>query len=59
MSAVVELDAEHQPMWASHRSEELGEEPFGCAICFPGDGHWPCVSKAVADDLRKLLVVAL
>ena len=51
-AAVAELDAVHDPMWASHRSEELGEKPIGCALCFPGDGSWPCTTRMVADDLR-------
>jgi hypothetical protein len=53
--AVAELDAEHRPMWASpqggftHEPVE-GREPVGCAICYPGDGSWPCTTRMVVDE---------
>lgn len=47
--AVSELDAEHGP------EGNPGKEPWGCRICFPGDGDWPCVSKMIADDLRAAI----
>ena len=25
-----------------------------CMFCWPADGGWPCVARAVADDLRAL-----
>ena len=30
-----------------------------CRICWPEDGGWPCVTRAVADDLRALTGAAL
>lgn len=53
--AVVELDAEHYPTWASPKAHEAGKDPIGCALCWPGDGSWPCSSRMIADDLRKAL----
>lgn len=46
--AVAELDAVHRP--------GAGKDPMGCVTCFPVDGGWPCVSRQVADDLRRVLV---
>ena len=40
-----ELNADH------YRIEDVN----GCAMCWPHDGSWPCVSKMVADDLRNAL----
>lgn len=56
--AVAGLDAEHQPMWSAPGpgytlDPQEGKEPAGCCCCFPGDGSWPCVSRMVADDLRR------
>lgn len=53
--AVTELDAEHAPTWTSADGKAAGKEPIGCQVCFPGDGSWPCVTRMVADDLRRLL----
>jgi hypothetical protein len=50
--AVRELDAEHQPDWASEQAREAGKDPVGCVMCWPKGGSWPCTSKLIADDLR-------
>lgn len=46
--AVAELDADHRP------EGDPGKEPWGCVMCYPRDGDWPCVSRMIADDLRNL-----
>ncbi len=58
-SAVAELDALHYP-----NSVPIGDALYpgfsrpqardGCVLCWPGDGSWPCVTRLVADDLRRL-----
>lgn len=48
--AVAELDAVHHPLIL-----QPGKEPVGCELCYPGESGWPCVSKMVADDLRRAL----
>lgn len=53
--AVEELDAEHWPEWSNNEAERAGKEPVGCGMCWPKDGSWPCSSRMVADDLRKVL----
>lgn len=40
--AVGELDAVHRPVWASSEARAAGKEPT-------------CVSRQVADDLRRVL----
>jgi hypothetical protein len=50
--AVGELDSEHAPMWSNDKALATGKEPIGCGMCFPHDGHWPCISRMIADDLR-------
>lgn len=58
-AAVAELDAEHYPVWADvtglTASPVDRREPVGCARCWPEDGSWPCTTRLIADDLRKLL----
>jgi hypothetical protein len=54
-AAVWELDIEHRPQWSTPAMEAKGMKPIGCVICFPEDGSWPCVSRMIADDLRKLV----
>lgn len=49
------LESEHWPLWASEQAKANGRPPVGCEICFPKDGSWPCVTRMVADDLRKLI----
>lgn len=44
--AVRELDYEHD------KHENL---PW-CRICGTADGSWPCVSRMIADDLRRLVL---
>lgn len=51
--AVAELDAAHRPQWARPELEARGFDPVGCVICWPSDGHWPCTSRMIADDLRE------
>lgn len=51
---VEELDAEHQPEWASPEAKAKGKDPIGCVMCFPSDGSWPCVTRMITDDLRAL-----
>ena len=51
--AVSDLDAEHRPEWDSDEMKARGEDPFGCAVCWPTDGSWPCVASIVADDIRN------
>lgn len=51
--AVAELDAEHRDA-----DEAVRGRHGGCVICFPSDGSWPCVTRMVADDLRKAGEVA-
>jgi len=59
--AVAELDAEHAPQWVAEGSTGYtliprdGYDPVGCAMCYPHDSSWPCVSRMIADDLRTLL----
>jgi hypothetical protein len=53
--AINDLDLEHRPTWASEAAESAGKEPVGCAMCWPRDGHWPCISRQVCDDLRHAL----
>lgn len=53
--AVAELDAEHYPQWANPGDRAEGRKPLGCVICWPRDGSWPCSSRAVADDLRRIV----
>jgi hypothetical protein len=53
--AANELDAEHQPTWASPEMQARGKDPVGCQVCWPNDGDWPCTSSMVALDLRRLL----
>ena len=43
--AVEELDAEHYE----------DEKVHGCVMCWPKDGHWPCTTRLIANDLRRLL----
>src|SRR5678816_1570409 len=38
MQAVLELDAEHVPEWASDTAKQAGKDPIGCVMCFPHDG---------------------
>ena len=45
LKAVVELDAEH------YEDRQIK----GCAMCWPKDGSWPCVSRLIADDLRAVV----
>lgn len=53
--AVLELCDEHTPTWASDAAKADGKVPLGCAMCWPRDGHWPCISRMIADDLRQAL----
>lgn len=54
-TALADLDEEHQPQWSSDEAAAKGKAPIGCALCWPGDGHWPCRSLLIADDLRAAL----
>lgn len=54
-TALADLDEEHQPQWTSDEAKAKGKAPIGCALCWPGDGHWPCTSRLIADDLRAAL----
>lgn len=45
---VPELRAEHQ------RDEQVD----GCLMCWPKDGHWPCTSAIIADDLAAAALPA-
>jgi hypothetical protein len=57
--AVQELDDEHHPMWsakgvAGYSTEPRDDlDPVGCVTCYPSNSDWPCVSRMIADDLRK------
>lgn len=42
--AAAELRAEHRP-------EAIRLGAWGCVVCYPADGSWPCVSHMIADDL--------
>ena len=55
VTALAELDEEHQPQWSSDEAAAKGKAPIGCTRCWPGDGHWPCSSRLIADDLRAAL----
>ena len=37
---------------ACHYPDESGRQ---CVTCGGADGSWPCVSRMVADDLRKVI----
>lgn len=37
-----ELDALHQPEWASDAAKAAGKKPWVCVLCGTADGHWPC-----------------
>jgi len=54
-TALADLDEEHQPTWSSDEAKARGKAPIGCTLCWPGDGHWPCSSRLIADDLRAAL----
>lgn len=46
-AAVRELDGSHYPTTYGDGRPKL------CATCGAADGSWPCVSRQVADDLRR------
>lgn len=52
---VQELRAEHVPQWSTPEMEAKGRDPIGCLVCWPQDGHWPCASKRVADEMATVL----
>ena len=54
-TALADLDEEHQPTWSSDEAAAKGKAPIGCTLCWPHDGHWPCSSRLIADDLRAVL----
>lgn len=54
-TALADLDEKHRPQWSSDEAAAKGKAPIGCALCWPGDGHWPCSSRLIADDLRAAL----
>lgn len=47
--AIRELDGAHYPTTYGDGRPEL------CATCGAADGSWPCVSRQVADDLRRAI----
>jgi hypothetical protein len=53
--AVNELTIEHSPIWSTADAREAGNDPIGCTMCWPRDGHWPCMTRMVADDLQIAL----
>lgn len=53
--AVAELDEEHAPSWGYTTKPIEGREPVGCVRCWPEDGSWPCITRRIADELRKRL----
>ena len=48
LAALLALDAEHV----------MAADVSGCQLCWPGDGHWPCVSRMEIDELLDLLRAA-
>lgn len=46
VAVLAELDAEHYPE---------PDRPWGCVICWPKDGSWPCVTRLAADELRAIV----
>lgn len=48
-TAIRELDGAHYPTTYGDGRPEL------CATCGAADGSWPCVSRQVADDLRRAI----
>lgn len=55
VQAIRELDLEHRPLWFSDDAKAAGKVPIGCGVCWPHDGHWPCTTHMIADDLRRVL----
>lgn len=49
--AVIDLRLEHVPAWSSDEMRARGKDPIGCQLCWPADGHWPCSSSRIADEL--------
>lgn len=45
LACALALDAEHVK----------AQDVDGCVLCWPSDGHWPCVSRTEIDDLLDLL----
>lgn len=46
VAVLAELDAEHRPE---------PDRPWGCVMCWPRDGSWPCVTRLIADELRAIV----
>lgn len=46
LNAIADLDGSH------YANEEYGDM---CAVCGAADGEWPCLSRLVADDLRRAI----
>lgn len=53
--AIHDLDLEHTPVWSSDTARAVGKDPVGCETCYPRDGHWPCTTLAIINELRDAL----
>ena len=49
LATIRDLDGAHYPTTYGDGRPEL------CATCGAADGSWPCVSRQVADDLRRAI----
>lgn len=47
-TSINELEAEHYP------DPDLMDGKYGCIVCWPQGGNWPCGAYEVAQDLREL-----
>ena len=50
-AAIGEIDAEHQPDWATPKAKAQGKPPWVCLMCGTADGSWPCVTQAIVDEV--------
>lgn len=49
-----DIDADHQPEWASEEARLAGKDPWCCVTCGPADGSWPCVHRMALNELKAV-----